>query len=579
MNVAERLSQILSERKWIAFAGVGVACLLLLIASFSLFSGGEETEGFVPFEVKQRTLAITVTERGNLESQEETAIRCKVENFGRGDRSGTQIIMIIPNGSEVKKGDLLVELDSATIRDRVDEQTVIVQKAVSMQTQSKAMYDNVLLNNETLKAAAELKSKLAQLAIESYMDTTNGKFQLDVEAIDRKIDEANTKLVEARGQLDLVKIQRAGMEELFKLGYRGKAERDQTRLTYADAESRVTSNINQIKTLQSERAKMTLYEFKTQQLTLQGDVETSQREVAQSINDGISKAAEALAIKEEAEQTSQKEKERLEHFEQQLENCKIFAPHDGMVVWARADRRRGREISEGAMVYERQRLMTLPNLKRMKVETRVHEAVLDQVRPGLAVSVSVDAFPNRTYSGIVDKVAVIPEDGGWLSGGSTKTYKTMVRITEEVESLKPGMTAVANIHVDSLPNVLAVPVQAVVQVDRNTWCYVNTRRGAQRKDIVPGRSNDKFVHIEQGLTEGDVVILNPMDILEEKERQASIADTADELTKEGDTSETKKPSAKQAPQAPAPAKKRSGKSKQRGKSKSRQGSNQAAAGA
>ena len=81
----------------------------------------------------------------------------------------------------------------------------------------------------------------------------------------------------------------------------------------------------------------------------------------------------------------------------------------------------------------------------MKVETRVHEAVLDQVRPGLAVSVSVDAFPNRTYNGIVDKVAVIPEDGGWLSGGSTKTYKTMVRITEEVESLKPGMTAVANI--------------------------------------------------------------------------------------------------------------------------------------
>ena len=143
MNVAERLSQILSERKWIAFAGVGVACLLLLIASLSLFSGGEETEGFVPFEVKQRTLAITVTERGNLESQEETAIRCKVENFGRGDRSGTQIIMLIPNGSEVKKGDLLVELASATIRDRVDEQTVIVQKAVSMETQSKAMYDNV----------------------------------------------------------------------------------------------------------------------------------------------------------------------------------------------------------------------------------------------------------------------------------------------------------------------------------------------------------------------------------------------------------------------------------------------------
>ena len=136
----------------------------------------------------------------------------------------------MPNGTSVKEGDLLVELDSATIRDRLDEQTVVVQKAVSAKTQAKSAYDNVLLMNETLKAAAELKYELSKLAIESYLDKVNGEFQLKIEDVARKIDEANDKLVESRGKLDLIKVQRAGMEELFKLGYRGKSERDQTRL-------------------------------------------------------------------------------------------------------------------------------------------------------------------------------------------------------------------------------------------------------------------------------------------------------------------------------------------------------------
>ena len=516
MNLADRLSALFAKRKWPIIGGIGTACALLLLASLSLLSGGQELEGFVPFTVQHKTLEIKVTERGSLESQAKTTLRCQVEEMSRGDRNGTRIIFCVPNGTSVKEGDLLVELDSATIRDRLDEQTVIVQKAVSAKTQAQSAYDNVLLMNETLKAAAELKYELSKLAIESYLDKVNGEFQLKIEDVARKIDEANDALVESRGKLDLIKVQRAGMEELFKLGYRGKSERDQTRLSYRDAESRLSSSINKIKTLQSNRRKLTLYDFKQQELTLRGDVDTSKRGVAQAVNDGIAETAKAMAMKEEANGTETKERERMEHFEEQLEYCKIFAPHDGMVVYARERRRP--EISEGIGVYERQRLMELPNLTRMQVATQVHEAALDQVRPGLPVTVRVDAFPNRQYSGVVDKVAVIPEDGGYFSSGSAKTYRTNIKITEDVEDLKPGMTAVVDIHVDSLENVLSVPVQAVVQINRNTWCYVKTRGGIERKDVVPGRSNDQLVHIREGLAAGDTVILNPMDILEERER-------------------------------------------------------------
>ena len=224
-----------------------------------------------------------------------------------------------------------------------------------------------------------------------------------------------------------------------------------------------------------------------------------------------------------------------------------------MVVYARERRRP--EISEGTGVYERQRLMELPNLTRMQVATQVHEAALNQVRPGLPVTVRVDAFPNRQYSGVVDKVAVIPEDGGYFSSGSAKTYRTNIKITEDVEDLKPGMTAVVDIHVENIENVLSVPVQAVVQVNRDTWCYVKTRRGIERKDVVPGRSNDQLVHIREGLAAGDTVILNPMDILEERERVG-------DATEPGDADV-----AKTAPKGGAPASDKSATAAQAGKNR------------
>ena len=47
-------------------------------------------------------------------------------------------------------------------------------------------------------------------------------------------------------------------------------------------------------------------------------------------------------------------------------------------------------------------------------------------------------------------MAVLPDPGGWLSS-DTKVYKTVVTIDEEVDQIKPGMTAVVEIHIDSSP--------------------------------------------------------------------------------------------------------------------------------
>ena len=93
-------------------------------------------------------------------------------------------------------------------------------------------------------------------------------------------------------------------------------------------------------------------------------------------------------------------------------------------------------------------------------------------------------------------------------------------IDGDVEDLRPGMTAVAEIHVEYLRDVIAIPVQAIVQVERETWCYVRRDGVVERTLVELGGTNDKFVEIKNGLVEGDQVILNPMAIVEEEKADA-----------------------------------------------------------
>ena len=183
------------------------------------------------YKVTTTDLPFVVTERGSLESQVETTVTCEVENV-TADRSGnvgTQIIYIVPNGSAVKKDDLLVEFDSATIRDRLDTQMLAYQKAISAKTQAVARYNNQLIQNETAVSEATLAVELAKISHEMYIDPSDGTLVLAIEEIERQVDDAKNATLESRAALELAKVDRAGIKELFKLGYRGKSDLEQAR--------------------------------------------------------------------------------------------------------------------------------------------------------------------------------------------------------------------------------------------------------------------------------------------------------------------------------------------------------------
>jgi hypothetical protein len=110
------------------------------------------------------------------------------------------------------------------------------------------------------------------------------------------------------------------------------------------------------------------------------------------------------------------------------------------------------------------------------------------------------------------------------------------------------MTAVVQIHVDHLKDVLAVPVQAIVQVGAETWVYSMKRGSPERRAVQLGVTNDRFVQMRGGLNFGDQVVLNPSAIADSTQAQR---ETPEE--KERETAEPPADNTKPLDKAPAAA--------------------------
>ena len=120
----------------------GICISIVALSSFLLASYEFETwpwpetrplrEQFQVHAVRRMTLAPILSAPGRVESSKKTIVRCQLENLaGSGSTSGgaSSIISLIPEGTPVKKGDLLARLDSSTYEEMLRQQSILVEQA------------------------------------------------------------------------------------------------------------------------------------------------------------------------------------------------------------------------------------------------------------------------------------------------------------------------------------------------------------------------------------------------------------------------------------------------------------------
>ncbi|MDR1245664.1 MAG: efflux RND transporter periplasmic adaptor subunit [Clostridiales Family XIII bacterium] len=189
--------------------------------------------------------------------------------------------------------------------------------------------------------------------------------------------------------------------------------------------------------------------------------------------------------------------------EKQLEDYNLTAPISGSVISKSVKAGDSLEMSAKTV------MAVIADMSEMSFTINVDELDIAKVRAGQNAIITVDALSGQVFSGVVDNVGLL----GTSSNGVT-TYPVKIKL-EQTEGLWPGMNATATIVVDSVDDVLMIPVTAVsrgnlVLVKGGTSAEDIDQSGAPEGSVYvrieAGLNNDSFIEVKSGLSEGDTVL-------------------------------------------------------------------------
>jgi len=287
---------------------------------------------------------------------------------------------------------------------------------------------------------------------------------------------------------------------------------------------------------------LTKYDFPKRKRALEAAVEQAQKELERLKLRSASQISQVEASLKSQSATLELQEKRLNELKQQLELTRIYAPQDGLVVYASSSNPgNGILIEEGATVRQKQDIIKLPDVSQMMLEIRVHESHVQKIKPGLQAYVTIDSLPDQQFQGSIRKVAVLPDSSSRFFNPNLKVYTTEGLIEDEIPDLKPGISGRAEVIITNLQNVLTVPIQAVTTLKGRQVCLVEKSGSAKPVSVEVGMYSDRLIEIKSGLKEGDEVVSGPFSVITR-------------VLKDGAKIRVDKP--KPAPSAPAtPAKK------------------------
>lgn len=225
--------------------------------------------------------------------------------------------------------------------------------------------------------------------------------------------------------------------------------------------------------------------------------------------DAIAEMADSVGDLNRAKRYYHWENKQLGELREQYIACTIKAERPGLVVYGDGSDRWDPDevIREGARVRERQAIITIPDMRHMAVKVRIHESQVKRVRKGMPVEIAVDAEPDKSLTGEVDSVGVLPDSENRRFNPDQKVYKTSIKIAGVHDWLKPGMAAQGRIIIRTIPDVVMIPVQAVFNHKDVTFCCVKSGSSIEVRTIKIEDYNNRFAAIKSGLEEDEVVLL------------------------------------------------------------------------
>ena len=352
----------------------------------------------------------------------------------------------------------------------------------------------VVARIESIQASADVQAQRASVA-SAEADSAAAEAGLKVQ--DDTIRTQQATIDRSKADLDLAKVNFDRYEQLYKAGVVPKADYDQRKATYDSAVAAV------------REAQTRMDQLKSQKTQSQAQIQSSQRRVAQA-QAGLTRVNDILAKHD------------------------VIAPLDGIVT--NLPVRIGETVVPGIQNSAASSVMTIADMSLITAEVKVDEADIVNLELGQKADVTIDAIPDKKFSGHVIEIgntAILRSTGQVASSSATssteaKDFKVVVALDDPPEEIRPGLSCTAKIVTATRHDVLSIPIQALTvrqkgeledaaaskQKQKDTARPVDLAQQKERKEEITGVfvvKNEKaeFRKVETGITGAtDIEVLN-----------------------------------------------------------------------
>lgn len=227
-----------------------------------------------------------------------------------------------------------------------------------------------------------------------------------------------------------------------------------------------------------------------------------------------------------------------------LRKHNVIAPIAGLVTYLPV--RVGETVVPGVQNSEGSTIMTIADMSIVTAEVKVDESDIINVQLGQQAEISVDAIPNKTFTGHVIEIgntAILRSSGVAVSQSNTssqeaKDFKVVVAMDNPPDETRPGLSCTAKITTATRKNVLGIPIQALtvrtkgdLDTSRNkplnpdpatvkankeevTGVFVVSKEGkAPFRKVTTGISGATDIEVLSGLEEGDQIVTGPYQVI------------------------------------------------------------------
>ena len=223
-----------------------------------------------------------------------------------------------------------------------------------------------------------------------------------------------------------------------------------------------------------------------------------------------------------------------------LTKTTIYSPSDGSI--SALNSRLGERVV-GTSQFAGTEVMRIANLGNMEAQVNVNENDVINVKAGDHAKISVDAYPDRKIDGVVREIASTATTQNAGSQEEVTNFLVKITVTDKSVSLRPGMSATADIETATVQNAVAVPIQSVTvrqtgtklspeELEKNKATQAAADKSDNRADVT-NETEQKQKERVQRESLIRVVFIKKGDKVEQRNVETGIADTTDIEIKSG----------------------------------------------